>query len=106
MYLEQRLDSMQKQLEMMTSFVQMMMPNLTVRKEVMHFLQISRTTFNTYMNNGVFEEGIHYYYDDDKSIVFIPDEIIKLRASGMQRRVAKSKREKVNDVLAGMGIGA
>lgn len=104
MFLEQKLDEMQEQLKNLNQFMMMLMPDLSSKKNVQHFLQISRQTMVTYMKEGIIKEDEHYFIDENGNEVFIPDEIIKLRAKGFRKQPNKAKSENANRVLAEMGI--
>lgn len=104
MFLEQKLDQMQEQLRNLNQFMMMLMPDLSSKKNVQHFLQISRQTMVTYMKEGIIKEDEHYFIDENGNEVFIPDEIIKLRAKGFRKQPNKAKSENANRVLAEMGI--
>lgn len=104
MFLEQKLDEMQEQLKNLNQFMMMLMPDLSSKKNVQHFLQISRQTMVTYMKEGIIKEDEHYFIDENGNEVFIPDEIIKLRAKGFRKKANGAKSENANRVLAEMGI--
>ena len=78
----------------------MLMPDLSSKKNVQHFLQITRQTMATYMKEGIIKEDVHYYLDDNENEVFIPEEIIKLKAFGFRKQPNKAKSENANRVLA------
>ena len=104
MYLEQKLDEMQEQLRNLNQFMMMLMPDLSSKKNVQHFLQITRQTMATYIKEGIIKEDIHYYLDDNGNEIFIPEEIIKLKAFGFRKQPNRAKSENANRVLANMGI--
>lgn len=104
MYLEQKLDEMQEQLRNLNQFMMMLMPDLSNKKNVQHFLQITRQTMTTYMKEGIIKEDTHYYLDDNGNEIFIPEEIIKLKAFGFRKQPNKAKSENANRVLVNMGI--
>lgn len=104
MYLEQKLDEMQEQLRNLNQFMMMLMPDLSSKKNVQHFLQITRQTMVTYMKEGIIKEDEHYFIDENGNEVFIPDEIIKLRAKGFRKQPNRAKSENANRVLAEMGF--
>jgi len=104
MFLEQRLDEMQEQLRNLNQFMMMLMPDLSNKKNVQHFLQITRQTMATYMKEGIFKENIHYFIDENENEIFIPEEIIKLKAFGVRKQQSKTKKETARRVLKNMGI--
>lgn len=104
MYLEQKIDEMQEQLRNLNQFMMMLMPDLSNKKNVQHFLQITRQTMSTYMKEGIIKEDTHYYLDDNGNEIFIPEEIIKLKAFGFRKQPNKAKSENANRVLVNMGI--
>lgn len=104
MFLEQKLDEMQEQLRNLNQFIMMLMPDLSSKKNVQHFLQISRQTMVTYMKEGIIKEDEHYFIDENGNEVFIPEEIIKLKAFGFRKQPNRAKSENANRVLANMGI--
>ena len=104
MYLEQKLDEMQEQLRNLNQFMMMLMPDLSNKKNVQHFLQITRQTMVTYMKEGIIKEDTHYYLDENGNEIFIPEEIIKLKAFGFRKQPNRAKSENANRVLVNMGI--
>ena len=97
MFLEQKLRNLNQ-------FMMMLMPDLSSKKNVQHFLQISRQTMVTYMKEGIIKEDEHYFIDENGNEVFIPEEIIKLKAFGFRKQPNRAKSENANRVLANMGI--
>jgi len=104
MYLEEKIDEMQEQLRNLNQFMMMLMPDLSNKKNVQHFLQITRQTMVTYMKEGIIKEDTHYYLDENGNEIFIPEEIIKLKAFGFRKQPNRAKSENANKVLANMGI--
>lgn len=104
MYLEEKIDQMQEQLRNLNQFMMMLMPDLSNKKNVQHFLQITRQTMVTYMKEGIIKEDTHYYLDDNGNEIFIPEEIIKLKAFGFRKQPNRAKSENANRVLVNMGI--
>ena len=104
MFLEEKINEMQEQLRTLSQFMMMMMPDLTNKKNVQHFLQITRQTMVTYIKEGVIKEGTHFYFDEKGNEIFIPEEIIKLRAFGVRRKPSATKKETASKVLENMGI--
>lgn len=91
MYLEEKIDALLAKQNELIEMVQLFLPNLETEKGVIHFLEITKNTFNTYLSENVFMEGIHYQKINAKR-VFIPEEIIKLKRIGV-----KGKRKKINN---------
>jgi len=75
MYMEEKIDNLISKQEQLIEMVQLFLPNIESEKGVIHFLEITKNTFNNYINNGVFVEGIHYIKKNNKR-VFIPTEVI------------------------------
>ena len=69
-------------------------PDLTLEKEVIHFLQKDKRTVKRYIDEGILQEGVHYYNDDDKR-VFVPDEIIKFKKGGCRPPITNPKAQAV-----------
>lgn len=98
MYLEEKIDLLLSEQKRLLMLVELFLPNLEDEKGVIHFLEITKNTFNTYMSNGVFIEGCHYIKDGNKRI-FIPNEIIKLKKSGIKGKRKTSKKQSKLDVV-------
>ena len=104
MYLEEKIDAMMTEQKKLVGMFELFLPNLGEAKGVMHFLEITKNTFNNYITNGVFVEGIHYVKEGTKR-VYIPDEIIRLKKSGVKgKRKASSKQDKLDAVNQQLGI--
>ncbi len=104
MFLEEKLDLILSNQKNLAEKVNLFLPNLEEEKGVMHFLEITKNTFNTYLENGVFVQGIHYI-KNGKNRVFIPEEIIKLKQSGIKgKRKSSTKQEQIEAVNLQLGI--
>ena len=70
----------------------------------LHFLEITKNTFNTYVKDGVFVEGVHFVKDGN-SRIFVPNEIIGLKKSGIKgNRKSLKKQDKLDAVNLQLGI--
>ena len=69
-------------------------PNLTIEKEVVHFLQKEKRTIKRYLDDGILIEGVHYYNDNDKRI-YVPDEIIAFKKGGCRPPFTNPKAQAV-----------
>jgi len=69
-------------------------PDLTLEKEVIHFLQKDKRTVKRYIDEGILVEGVHYYNDKDKR-VFVPDEIISFKKGGCRPPLTNPKAQAV-----------
>ncbi len=86
MYFEEKMDLILKKLDEQEQMLKLFVPDLTKKKEVQHFLQVTRQTLEIYISNGKIANGVHYYLDDDENIVFIPTAIIELKQSGIKHK--------------------
>ncbi|MBU3939611.1 hypothetical protein KJ942_08895 [bacterium] len=104
MYLEEKIDAlMAKQTELM-EMVQLFLPNLETERGIIHFLEITKNTFNTYISENIFIEGTHYKRVGNRK-VFIPDEIIKLKKIGVKgKRKTKTKQDTLDYLNNKLGI--
>lgn len=98
MYVEEKIDLLLKEILNLKSDIKLFLPDLTTQKGVIHFLEITKNTFDNYINNNIFEEGIHYYKDKDKR-VFYSDEIINFKKSG---QVGRKRKDSNKDALEGV----
>ena len=104
MYLEEKIDKLIAEQARLVNMVELFLPNLETEKGVIHFLEITKNTFNKYVKDGVFVEGIHFIKENRKRI-FIPEEIIKLKKSGIKgRRKSSNKQDKLEAVNLQLGI--
>ena len=105
MYLEEKIDHLLSEQKRLIDMVELFLPNLESEKGVIHFLEITKNTFNTYIKNGVLQENIHYTKEGNKR-VFIPDEIVKLKKSGVKGRHKSSQQDQstIDTVNAKLGI--
>ncbi len=107
MYLEQKLDTILKKLEKQEQMMQLFVPDLSKKKEVMHFLQITRQTMDKYLAENRIANGVHYLLDDEENIVYIPGAIIELKQSGIKYKGNRNtKQSKTKNILADMGMVA
>ena len=91
MFLEEKIDLLIDEQKQMKNMVEIFLPNLETEKGVIHFLEITKNTFNKYLYEGTLQEGVHFIKDGHQRI-FITDEIVKLKKSG----VKESARLQVN----------
>ena len=104
MYMEEKIDNLINKQNQLIEIVQLFLPNIESEKGVIHFLEITKNTFNNYINNGVFIEGIHYIKENNKR-VFIPTEIIKLKKIGVKgKRHSKTKQDTLDFLNKKLGI--
>ena len=104
MYLEDKIDLLLSEQKQLTEMVKLFLPNLETEKGVIHFLEITKNTFNNYVKDGVFVEGIHFIKEERKRI-FVPEEIIKLKKGGIKgKRKSSKKQEKLEAVNLQLGI--
>lgn len=70
MYLEEKLDTLiQKQNELL-NLIEIFLPDLTTENGVIHFLEITKNTFNNYLKNDIFKEGKHYIKKGKKRYLY------------------------------------
>lgn len=98
MYVEEKIDLLLEEILNLKSDIKLFFPDLTTEKGVIHFLEITKTTFNTYIKNNIFEEGVHYY-NEKNCKVFFADEIIKFKQSG---QVGRKRKDTNKDTLEGV----
>ena len=105
MYLEEKIDYLLSEQKRLIDMVELFLPNLESEKGVIHFLEITKNTFNTYIKDEVLQENIHYIKDGSKRI-FNPDEIVKLKKSGVKGRHKISLKDMatIDTVNAKLGI--
>jgi len=104
MYLEQKLDLLILEQKQLIEMVKLFLPNLETEKGVIHFLEITKNTFNNYVKNDIFIEGIHFVKNERKRI-FVPEEIIKLKKCGIKgKRKSSNKQDKLEAVNIQLGI--
>ena len=69
-----------EKIENLEKKIQLFAPDLTKRKGVLQFLDISDKTLSNMMNDGRFKEGIHYKRNNAK-ISYIESAIIDFKSS-------------------------
>lgn len=105
MYLEEKIDHLISEQKRLVEMVELFLPNLKSEKGIIHFLEITKNTFNTYIKDGVLQENLHYIKDGNQR-VFTPDEIVKLKKSGVKGRHKRSKEDEatLEAINAKLGI--
>ncbi len=104
MYLEDKIDQLLVEQKRLLEKIELFLPNLKSEKGVIHFLEITKNTFNTYLKNGTVFEGKHFI-KEGKNKVFIPDAIVELKKSGIKgKRKTSSKQDKLDAVNKQLGI--
>jgi len=82
------------ELKSMKEFMQIFVPDLSIEKEVIHFLGKDKRTFKKYLDEGTLINGVHYVNDKDKKI-YIPKAIIEFKKSGCRKTVTNPTAQKV-----------
>jgi hypothetical protein len=104
MFLEEKIDLLIDEQKQIKNMVEIFLPNLETEKGVIHFLEITKNTFNKYLNEGILQEGIHFVKDGRKRI-FVPEEIVRLKKSGVKgRRKNLPKQDTLDAVNQKLGI--
>ena len=98
MYLEHKIDELMLEQKKLTNMVELFLPNLETEKGVIHFLEITKTTFNKYLKEGTIQEGVHFIKSGRKRI-YIPDEIVKLKKSGVKGKRKNSSDQDIADAV-------
>lgn len=105
MFLEEKLELILKKLEEQEKMMKLFIPDLTKKKEVEHFLQITRQTMKKYLDENLIKKDEHYYLDDDGAMVFIPEAVMELKAKGIKYKGSKvSNTAKADQILEQMGV--
>lgn len=104
MYMEDKIEQILLGQKYLQEKIELLLPDLTSGKSVMHFLEITKNTFNNYIKNGTFIEGEHYIKEGPTK-VFIPDAIIALKKSGVKgKRKTSNKQDTLDAVNRQLGI--
>ncbi len=104
MHLEEKLDILLEKQNQLLERVELFLPDLKKEKGVIHFLEITKNTFNSYMKDGIFIEGKHFI-KEGKAKVFIPDAVIELKKSGVKgKRKTSTKQDTLDAVNLQLGI--
>lgn len=106
MYLEEQISNLVEKIDELNQKVDLFLPNLETEKGVMHFLEITRETYNGYLNKNTLIEGVHYI-KQGKRKVFIPSEIIELKKLGIKgKRIQNTRQDQVNSIKEKLGLVA
>lgn len=98
MYLEEKLDTLIAKQNELIEMVGIFLPDLTTEKGVIHFLEITKNTFNNYIKDNIFKEGKHYIKRGNRR-VFISHEIIKLKKIGVKGKHKNNTQQDTLDFL-------
>lgn len=98
MYVEEKLDLLINEIQSLREDMKLFIPDLTKEKGVIHFLEITKNTFNTYIKEDILEDGIHYTVIKNKN-VFIPQAIKDFKKSGQVGRKRKNSKIETLDII-------
>ena len=98
MYLEEKLDTLIVKQNKLIEMIEIFLPDLTAEKGVIHFLEITKNTFNNYLKDDVFVEGKHYVKKGNRR-VFNSAEIIRLKKIGIKGKHKNSTQQDTLDFL-------
>jgi len=106
MFLEEKIDRLISEQKRLAAMIELFLPNLETEKGVIHFLEITKNTFNSYLLDGVFEEGVHFTITGGQKRIFLPEAIIKLKKSGVKgrRKTSQTDQEKIDTLQNKLGI--
>lgn len=95
MYLEEKIDFLIAEQKRLVEMVELFLPNLETEKGVIHFLEITKETLNSYLKKEILKQGVHYVEDrkNHNRRVYIPDAIVKLKKIGVKGKHKISKKE-------------
>ena len=106
MYLEEQLSNLLDKVDELNHKIDLFIPDLKTEKGVIHFLEITKETYNSYLDRGIFAKNIHFIYDGKKK-VFNPDMIIELKKQGIKgKRAISDKQVEVESIKTKLGIAA
>jgi len=80
------LDKLDKQEQLL----QVALDSLTTRKAVAKFLTVHPKTIRNYIDDGRFQEGREYIYDDNGDIEFLPLAIVDFKKNHKLRKNTKA----------------
>ena len=89
-----KLDLILSEVLNLKSELELFKPDLTLEKEVIHFLAIDRRTFSKYLQDGRLIEGVHYFNEKYKK-TYVPAEIIKFKKGGCRPPLTNHKAQAV-----------
>lgn len=98
MFLEEKLDNLIENQTRLLEMVEIFLPDLTTERGVIHFLEITKNTFNNYLKDDVFIEGEHFIKRGNRRL-FIPQEIIRLKKAGIKGKHKNSTQQDTLDFL-------
>lgn len=107
MYLEEKVEELLTKLDSLNQKVDLFLPNLETEKGVIHFLEITKDTFNNYLARELIVEGKHFTFEG-KRRVFIPEAVIHLKKCGIKgKRSTVSKQNlEINSLKNKLGLVA
>lgn len=98
MYVEEKIDLLLEEVKRLREDVELFIPDISKEKGVIHFLEITKTTFNTYIREEVLENGLHYVMNKNKK-VFIPQAIKDFKKSGQVGRKRNDSKIETLDTI-------
>jgi hypothetical protein len=98
MYLEEKLDRLIEKQKELLNLVEIFLQDSTTEKGVIHFLEITKNTFNNYIKDNVFVEGQHFIKKGNKRL-YIVQEIIKLKKREIKGKHKGSTQQDTLDFL-------
>ncbi|MEN4052922.1 hypothetical protein [Sulfurimonas sp. NWX79] len=105
--MEEKLDLILKNQKFINEKIDLFLPDISTEKGVIHFLNITKNTYNAYLNNGVLIEGIHYIVEGEKR-VFNSEAVIKLKKGGVKgkhrTRATSNNQNKIDAINRQLGI--
>lgn len=107
MYLEEKVEELLTKVDSLNQKVDLFLPNLETEKGVIHFLEITKDTFNNYLSKGHIVEGKHFTFEG-KRRVFIAEAVIQLKKSGVKgkRSILSKEKVEINSLKNKLGLVA
>lgn len=91
MSIEEKLDSLEKQLKNVVELLQLSINALNTKKSVAQFLNKSEKTIENYIKNGTFQENKHYFINENSRVEFLPIAIVEFKKKPSHKVIEEEK---------------
>ncbi len=91
----EKIQKLEKNMELLLELQMHQTSSLTTYKEVAKFIGVTRKTIYNYVKEGKLVLDTHYYKDENKKIVFIPQGIIDFKSNPFSDSKTTLKFEKI-----------
>lgn len=97
---EKTLKDIRSELSFCRQLLALSVTTFSTKKQVAKFLEVSTSTISRYIEDGRFVEEVHFFYNNNDKVEFIPEGIIKFKQELKHCKYEVKEVEKILNPIA------